>query len=198
MTLREFYSFYTHRQIEEKKEIVLINPFYETTDKVREALATRYKPLDVKKYEEKEKRLIIADSLKKYLGQKEKGVSRIRDGDLKKEQINEYKESKKLSKKITDKVKGGFNYWWADNKKMIEHADRMDSIGLSIMSDAGAFHFMRKTQELLEYECSLPKQFDLNLKAFCLYHENDFNRLSEEQKQDLANHHGRVIKLEAH
>jgi hypothetical protein len=31
-TLRELYSNYIHKQIEKNKEIVLINPFYETTN----------------------------------------------------------------------------------------------------------------------------------------------------------------------
>ena len=38
-TLREFYSNYIHKQIEENNEIVLINPFYETTDSVRQILS---------------------------------------------------------------------------------------------------------------------------------------------------------------
>lgn len=198
MTLREFYSYYIQKQIEERKEMVLINPFYETTDSVRETLGTGYKSIDVRTYEDKEKRLVIGDSLKKYLGQIEKGVGGNRAVDLEKEHINESKENKNLNKKIANKAKGESNYWWLDNKKMIEQADKMGHIGLSILADAGAFHFMRGTEELLEYECSLPKQFDLNLKAFCLYHQNDFDRLTEKQKQELANHHGRVIKIEAH
>jgi hypothetical protein len=203
MTLREFYSYYIQIQIEEKKEMVLINPFYETTDTLRETLATGYKPIDVKKYEKIEKRLVIGDSLKKYLGQKEKagdgGIGYV-DSQQREdvEQITENKVNKKSNIKTTNKVRGESNYWWADNKQMIEYADKMGNVGLSILADAGAFHFMSKTMELLEYECSLPKQFDLNMKAFCLYHQKDFDRLSEEQKQELANHHGSVIKIEPH
>lgn len=52
--------------------------------------------------------------------------------------------------------------------------------------------------ELLEYERSLPKRFDLNMKVFCIYHQNDFDRLTKGQKQELAKHHGMVIKIEAH
>jgi hypothetical protein len=193
LTLREFYSYYIKIQIEEKKEIVLINPFYETTDSVRETLSSGYKAIDVKKYEEKEEKLVIGDSLKKYLGYKEDGEEeKIAD------QIDESKQNRRLNIKTTNKEKVGTSHWWDDNKQMIEHADKIGNVGLSILADAGAFHFMKKTTELLEYECSLPKQFDLNLKAFCLYHQKDFDRLSAEQKQELANHHGKVIKIEAH
>jgi hypothetical protein len=37
--LRELYSHYTHKQIEDNNEIVLINPFYETADSVRQVLS---------------------------------------------------------------------------------------------------------------------------------------------------------------
>lgn len=192
LTLREFYSYYIKIQIEEKREIVLINPFYETTDSVRETLSSGHKAIDVKKYEGKEKKLVISDSLKKYLGYKEEAGEEKIAG-----QIDESKQNRRLNIKTTNKEKVGTSHWWDDNKQMIEHADKMGNVGLSILADAGAFHFMRKTTELLEYECSLPKQFDLNLKAFCLYHQKDFDRLSEEQKQELVNHHGKVIKIEA-
>jgi hypothetical protein len=199
ITLREFYSFYIQLQIEEKKEMVLINPFYETTDSVRNILSIGYKAIDVEKYEKKQKNLVISDSLKKYLGQKEeaRGIVDEEEEDVV-DQINESKENKKLNKKTTNKTKDETNHWWDDNKQMIEHAGKIGNVGLSILADAGAFHFMRKTSELLEYECSLPKQFDLNIKAFCLYHQKDYDRLSQEQKQELANHHSRIIKIEAH
>ena len=41
-TLRELYSNYVHKQIEENNEIVLINPFYETADSVRQVLSEGY------------------------------------------------------------------------------------------------------------------------------------------------------------
>jgi hypothetical protein len=67
--LRELYSNYTYKQLKENNEIVLINPFYETTDSVRQVLFEKDNPmLDVSKYE-KEGALIIADSLKEYLGE---------------------------------------------------------------------------------------------------------------------------------
>ena len=67
--LRELYSNYTYKQLKENNEIVLINPFYETTDSVRQVLFEKDNPmLDVSKYEKKGA-LIIADSLKEYLGE---------------------------------------------------------------------------------------------------------------------------------
>jgi hypothetical protein len=52
-------------------------------------------------------------------------------------------------------------------------------------------------------ESSLPKQFDtnlnlnLNLKGLSLYHQKDFDKLSEEQ-QELVKHHGMAVLLQAH
>jgi hypothetical protein len=78
--------------------------------------------------------------------------------------------------------------------------------GLSILGDMGAFYYMGEVKELLEYESSLPKQFDanlnlnlnLNFKGLCLYHQTDFDKLSEEQKQELVKHHGMAVLLQAH
>lgn len=85
---------------------------------------------------------------------------------------------------------------------MIKHAAKMGDRGLSILGDMDAFYYLDKTKELLEYESSLPKQFDanlnLNLKGLCLYHQTDFDKLSEGQKQELVKHHGMAVLLQAH
>ncbi len=68
-TLMEIYSNYVHKQIKENNEIVLVNPFYETADSVREVLSERYDygMDDISKLE-KEESLLIADALEEYLG----------------------------------------------------------------------------------------------------------------------------------
>ena len=65
-TLRKIYSQYTKRQIEEKNEIVLILPHYETTDMVRRVLS-QMATIDVKEYE-KQDSLLIIDSARAYFG----------------------------------------------------------------------------------------------------------------------------------
>lgn len=65
-TLRKFYSRYTKIQIEKNNESVLINPFYETVDSVRQFL---YEGLNTDVLElEREKTLLIIDALKTYFG----------------------------------------------------------------------------------------------------------------------------------
>ena len=78
-TLREFYSYYIQKQIKEKNELVFVSPFYETTDSVRHNLSNGYKTIDVDKYERQEKKLVIMDSLDKYLGQKDKDKDKDKD-----------------------------------------------------------------------------------------------------------------------
>src|SRR5215204_3912581 len=66
-TLREMYSYYTKSALYDGNEIVVILPFYETTDMVRHILSEDSACLDVRKYE-KEQRLLIMDSLRGYFG----------------------------------------------------------------------------------------------------------------------------------
>ncbi len=62
--------------------------------------------------------------------------------------------------------------------------------GCTVISDMGSFSFLRKEKELLDYERSLPLKFSsMKCKGFCCYHQADFNRLSEDQKEQLFEHH---------
>ncbi|HJT46755.1 MAG TPA: hypothetical protein VJ729_01135 [Nitrososphaeraceae archaeon] len=66
---------------------------------------------------------------------------------------------------------------------------------LSVMADMGAYYYKSKYDNLVDYEASLPAKFDIPMKGFCLYHQKDFGRFSEEQKQKLIEHHGKVIEI---
>src|SRR5919198_2162322 len=152
VTLRKLYSSYISKQLEENNEIVLINPFYETTDSVRQVLSG----IDVSKYE-KERVLTIIDSLAEYFGPQE-------DMPFKKSLANQAKEI-------------GRN-------------------GLSILGDLGAYTHKSKQDDLVDYELSLPTKYnDVAMKGFCLYHQKDFDKFSDEQKQKLTEHHGKAIKI---
>ena len=80
-------------------------------------------------------------------------------------------------------------------EKLSKYALQIGKNGLSIINDIGAFPYKCKEKELVEYELSLPIKFNLPLKRFCIFHQKDFNRLSEEQKQKLINHHDIVLKI---
>jgi hypothetical protein len=66
--LREFYSKYITKRIKERNEIILLAPFYETEDKVRNYLSESKNLVNINREERDEKSLIIVDSLKKYFG----------------------------------------------------------------------------------------------------------------------------------
>ena len=155
-TLRDLYSEFTHKQIKENNEIVLINPFYETADSVRQILSEKFDDGvgNVSKYEE-EKSLMIADALEEYLG----------------DQPLIY-------------VKNGLANYAKVGKK-----------GLSVLADLGAYPHRSMQRELVDYELSLPTNYDVQMKGFCLYHQKDFDKFSDEQQQKLIEHHGRALKL---
>ena len=66
ITFRQIYSYYTKIQLEENNELVLLLPYYETTDTVRCHLRENERAcIDVRKYE-KEGSLAIIDSVRAY------------------------------------------------------------------------------------------------------------------------------------
>jgi hypothetical protein len=155
--LRKLYSNYVHTQTEKNNEIVLINPFYETTDSVRKVLSEKYNHGmgDISKYE-KEESLMIADSIEEYLG----------------------------DQPLVYVKKGLANY------------AKMGKNGLSVLADLGSYFHKSKYKDLVDYELSLPTKFDVPMKGICLYHHKDFDdKLSDEQKQKLIEHHGEALKI---
>ena len=72
-TLRRIYSNYSKIQLENKNDIVLLLPFYETTESVRKILSGSFhdaiSSLDIGK-NEKDGSLVIVDSKKAYFGSK--------------------------------------------------------------------------------------------------------------------------------
>jgi hypothetical protein len=154
--LRDLYSNYVLKKIEENNEIVLVYPFYETTDSVRHVISKRYNHgMDgISKYE-KEESLIIADSLEEYLG----------------DQPLIY-----LKKSLANYAKMGKN-------------------SVSVLADLGAYHHKSMYKDLLDYELALPTKYNMPLKGFCLYHQKDFDKFSDEHQQKLIEHHGKALRL---
>lgn len=165
ITLREFYSLYSKKSIEEKNELLLLAPFYQTVDSIRETLSEGHKSIDVDKFEKEEKSLIIIDSLEIYY----------------------------------NKVAGTFDIQsiLKANQELVEYSNSLNKKGLSYLGDMGVFIFKNQIQSLIDYESSLPTEFDtnLNLKGICIYHEKDFDRLSKSQREKMIKHHKIAIKI---
>ncbi len=162
--LRELYSRYIKTEIEENDMIVLILPFYETTDSVRRILsednAAEGASIGVTKYE-KYHSLMIVDSARAYFGSSS-------------------------SVALVSFI-----------KSLAKYAKQTGRNGVCALCDIGSFYqYCPKVDGLIAHEASLPSKFDMNIKAFCLYHKADYdNRFTREQKQVLLKHHGREIRI---
>jgi hypothetical protein len=155
-TLREMYSHYIKSAVPDDNEIVVILPFYETTDNVRRILSEDSACIDVRKYE-KEQRLLIMDSLRGYFGSAEGLMPFV--------------------------------------KQTVEYAKNSGRENVSVLGDMGSFFYYKKKDDLVGWEMELPRKFDMNLKGLCLYHERDFARLSEAEKQQILKHHNKILQL---
>jgi MEDS: MEthanogen/methylotroph, DcmR Sensory domain len=84
---------------------------------------------------------------------------------------------------------------WNVNQEMVKYANGLGKKGISIIGDMGSFLFEKRMQDLIDYELCLPKRFKVNLKGICLYHQKDFDRLPEDMKQIIINHHETAIRI---
>jgi hypothetical protein len=160
-TLRKVYSHYIDSALNEKNEAVIVLPFFETTDNVRRVLKQSEFDIDVTKHE-KQRSLLVADSLKGYFGSPEGVMPLI--------------------------------------YQALEHTKTSGKNGVSAFGDMGSFFYHHKDNSLMDHELSLPSEYDngINLKTFCLYHNKEFDqRLSEQQREKLLQHHGKNLIITA-
>jgi hypothetical protein len=71
----------------------------------------------------------------------------------------------------------------------------MGKNGVSVLADLGAYPHKSMYKELVDYELSLPTKYNMPLKGFCLCHQKDFDKFSDEQQQKLIEHHGKALKI---
>ena len=168
-TLREIYSRYIKFQLEENNEIILIIPYYETTDSVRRILSKNREAndsdsdnnlpyIDVQKYE-KEGSLVIIDSVKAYF-----------------------------------KSEIGLELFI---QKLVKQAESLGKNGVSVLTDSGSFSLFEGREKLVDYELSLPSKYPhgTKLKRFCINNKKDFEEIIQEQKEKLIEHHGKNILI---
>ena len=163
--LRKVYAKYTKLQLE-NNNIVLLLPFYETTDSVRQVLSEYHDNsiinLDVRKYE-KEGSLVIIDSQKAYFG------SAIVDIMTFVQMLIDH--AKHFGKNGVCIMADMGSFYYRNHS----HDDKIN--------------------QLVKYETSLPSKFDIKLKGFCCYHKKDFDRLNRLQMKEVLEHHGRQIMV---
>jgi hypothetical protein len=192
-SLRAIYSSYTKIQLEDNNEIVLILPYYETTDMVRFVLSGadpnsdnvnpnlgQFSGIDVEKYE-KEGSLIIRDSLKANVDSYEEQQGE----DYERNTNNDTRKSMDLMEFLG---------------VLIKHAARRRKDGVIVLLDMGLFyhspydHHLRRIEK---FETAIPRKYEgKNLKIFCLYHQRDFERrFDQEQQAVLLDYHNRNVML---
>lgn len=78
---------------------------------------------------------------------------------------------------------------------LFERVKKLGKRGMFGMADMGSFFLLQRIEQLLSYELSLPSIWDkMKLRSFCIYHEGDFSRMTEEERQALIDHHYKYIK----
>jgi hypothetical protein len=78
-------------------------------------------------------------------------------------------------------------------KSLLMRAAKDGKAGVFNISDMGSFFLADRIPILVEYERSLRKKMDIELKAVCSYHKSDFENLSKEQQQAILSAHKRII-----
>jgi hypothetical protein len=68
--------------------------------------------------------------------------------------------------------------------------------GVSIFVDMASHYHFGKADDVVDHELLLPSRYhNMNIKRFCIYHEKDFDRLKEEQKQIVQKHHVKELLI---
>ena len=80
-------------------------------------------------------------------------------------------------------------------QQLVKYTNDLEKKGASILGDMGAFLFKNQIQNLLNYELNLASRFDMNLKGVCMYHQKDFERLSEDSQKKIIEHHTIAVKI---
>lgn len=78
---------------------------------------------------------------------------------------------------------------------LVKKAESMRKNGVSVITDAGSFYLFEIIEQLIALELSLPSKYDIRLKRFCIYNQQDFDMLTEKQKQKLLRHHGKNLVI---
>ena len=81
-------------------------------------------------------------------------------------------------------------------KMLLRRANKLDKTGVTVISDMGLFLHLNRIEDLVKYETELSSSiYNMKVKVLCGYNKTDFERLTEDQKQHLLNHHNKIIIL---
>ena len=176
-SLEEFEEIYIESSIDallNRNEIFLLATYYQDLAYVRKKL--RIAGIDAARYEW-ENILVITDSAIAYQRNR-----LTKDGDN-----NSY---------YNDAATNGIDYTTYNiiktSSQLVRHAEKVGKNGVTIFGDVGAFILKNKVDELISYEESIsPLIANAKVRLICCYHKDDFDRLTEEQRQKILAVHGK-------
>jgi hypothetical protein len=130
-------------------------------------------------------------------------ISSVRKALYKDSLLKEFKYKKEDQEEDVLLILDAFNTYFGQtlsdvpfNEKMINYAKKMGKRGISIMNEIGPFPFKGLFEKrIIEYELSLPFVFNIPLKLFCLFYQEDFDGFSFGHKQKLMEHHGMTMRI---
>ncbi|MDQ3835861.1 MAG: MEDS domain-containing protein [Thermoproteota archaeon] len=80
-------------------------------------------------------------------------------------------------------------------QSLVMRAAEEGKAGVFNISDLGSFFLTGRITRLLPYEQGIPKKMmDLEFKAICAYHREDFMTLSKEQQETIISSHNRTMR----
>src|SRR5919106_6036755 len=83
-------------------------------------------------------------------------------------------------------------------KMLLQRSNKLGKSGLTVFSDMGLFFNQNRIDDLIKHETGLflslsSPIYSNKMKLFCYYNITDFERLTENQKQELLNNHSRTL-----
>ena len=178
-SLEEFEEIYIESSIDallNRNELFLLATYYQDVGYVRKKL--RLAGIDIAKYE-RENILVITDSAIAY-----QRHTLTNDGD---DNNNSY---------YNDAATNGTDDTTYNiikiSSQLVRHAEKVNKNGVTILGDVGPFILKNKLDELIRYEESIsPLIANAKVRLICCYHKDDFDRLTEEQRQKILAVHGK-------
>lgn len=89
------------------------------------------------------------------------------------------------------------NYKSNFSRKVLDELVCNENSICSFLSDMGSFVHAEQIKELVDYELNLASVRHPCIKFICLYHKEDFNAISEEQKEILVKSHLSAITIKS-
>jgi hypothetical protein len=82
-------------------------------------------------------------------------------------------------------------------KMLLQRSNKLGKSGLTVFSDMGLFFNDNRIDDLIKHETGFSSSlssliYSNKMKIFCYYNIIDFERLTENQKQELINNHSRT------